>query len=691
LAQFKIGPDSEFTLHGQRYCVIGQDGSTIYAQRMGDKKHVRFYFAALVSDSSFEPGEGMMVQPEGAHKGRSSRVSRLSESEREDLSQRHQFITPILFWRDAKAGDKSAERKFLNTYKRFLYDGEEIRDLTQEKLIRRIVEQWGGSRATIMRLLAKYTKNHDLEDLIPEKGKGSTGRKDSRSLRIIDKRYPDIIQDVVSTRLDEKYVEILEYVIKEYFLTTQSLKKSDIYEISKNHCRAKKIEKLPYVTISKILDFINPEVVARARHPSKAKQDYKEVARGYSETMALKPLDVVQIDHTQLDIDVCDDTRIYTIGRPWLTLGIDVYSRYPWCMYLSFDKPSAQVVRRALEHGVFFKNAQEKFQTEKEWDAFGIPETIYVDNGMEFHSTEVERLVNEVMKSELMYRPVKEPYYGAVIERLIGTINRSVLARMPGSRKSSVAELGDYDPDSNASLTLDELRKILVIYFVDVCANHEHPALPPDCLTPRLMFYQGIQMYGNPRFMDEHSREYYKFEFLPTNHRKYNVDGVRLGKVLYRISNRSDLIGPDKPKYEIKYDPDDVSAIYLKDPHHAGEWIELPAHKPRYEKLAGMNGYLFRKVQLKMKELGRERNRSILGDQDIEIGQQRIYDEWRSGYTKKRQVRQELNRANGNVQIAYPTEQAMTKASPSSEDEERLIEKIKATQKRRERMEQSES
>lgn len=692
MTQFKISRDSEFTLHGQQYIVIGQNGSTIHAQRMGDKRHFSFYLVELVAESSFEPGAGTAVQLESAAKERSSRISRLSEPEREQLSQRHQFITPILLWSDAKAGDKSAERKFVNTYKRFLQDGEGIRDLTQDKLIRRIVEQWGGSRATIMRLLAKYRKDHAVEDLIPEKGKGYTGRKDSKSLRIIHKRYPDIIQDVLSTRLDEKYIEILERVIKDYYLTAQSVKKSDICEITRILCSEKKIEPLPYVTIAKILGRINPEVVARARHPSKAKQDYDEVTRGYSETMALKPLDVVQIDHTQLDIDVCDDTRAYTIGRPWITLGIDVYSRYPWCMYLSFDKPSAQVVRRALEHGVFFKDTQEKCHTQKEWDVFGVPETIYVDNGKEFHSKEVERLVNEVMKSELMYRPVREPHYGGVIERLIGTVNRSVLSGKPGSRKGSVAELGDYDPNSNATLTLDELRELLTTYFVDIYANTEHSALPAACPTPRLMFYQGIQQWGNPVFMDEHSREYYKFEFLPSDRRTFNADGVRFHKVLYRISNRSDLINSDGTKYEIKYDPDDASIIYLKDPHHNGEWIELPAHRPSYEKLVGMNRYVFKKIKSQDKELGRQRNRSILGDKDIEEAQKRIYNQWRSGYEKGRRTRQEVNRANGNIQLIFPTEQTTTKKSRSIEgDEERLIQKIKAAQKRREGMGQGES
>jgi hypothetical protein len=42
---------------------------------------------------------------------------------------------------------------------------------------------------------------------------------------------------------------------------------------------------------------------------------------------AQRPLDLVQIDHTKLDIIVVDDEQRLPIGRPWITLAIDVYSR----------------------------------------------------------------------------------------------------------------------------------------------------------------------------------------------------------------------------------------------------------------------------------------------------------------------------------------------------------------------------
>ena len=45
------------------------------------------------------------------------------------------------------------------------------------------------------------------------------------------------------------------------------------------------------------------------------------------EYVASRPLEVVQIDHTQVDVIVVDDRAGKTIGRPWITLAVDVLTR----------------------------------------------------------------------------------------------------------------------------------------------------------------------------------------------------------------------------------------------------------------------------------------------------------------------------------------------------------------------------
>src|SRR5215472_1419990 len=54
-----------------------------------------------------------------------------------------------------------------------------------------------------------------------------------------------------------------------------------------------------------------------------------------------RPLEVVQIDHTEIDIIVVDElTRTPLSGRPWLTLAIDVFSRVVTGLHVSMSAPS---------------------------------------------------------------------------------------------------------------------------------------------------------------------------------------------------------------------------------------------------------------------------------------------------------------------------------------------------------------
>jgi putative transposase len=70
------------------------------------------------------------------------------------------------------------------------------------------------------------------------------------------------------------------------------------------------------------------------------------------------PLAVVQIDHTLLDIIVLDEEMRLPIGRPWLTLAIDVFSRMVFGYHLSLDAPSSFAVGLCLCHGMLDKAAE---------------------------------------------------------------------------------------------------------------------------------------------------------------------------------------------------------------------------------------------------------------------------------------------------------------------------------------------
>lgn len=68
------------------------------------------------------------------------------------------------------------------------------------------------------------------------------------------------------------------------------------------------------------------------------------------------PLEIVQMDHTKVDIILVDDETRMPIGRPWVTLAIDIYSRMIVGYYLSLDAPSATSVALCMTNVVMPKD-----------------------------------------------------------------------------------------------------------------------------------------------------------------------------------------------------------------------------------------------------------------------------------------------------------------------------------------------
>jgi putative transposase len=58
----------------------------------------------------------------------------------------------------------------------------------------------------------------------------------------------------------------------------------------------------------------------------------------------------VQMDHTKVDVTVVDPITRLPVGRPTLTLAIDVATRMAIGFHLSLDPPSLTAVALCLTH-----------------------------------------------------------------------------------------------------------------------------------------------------------------------------------------------------------------------------------------------------------------------------------------------------------------------------------------------------
>ncbi|MFG1466705.1 Mu transposase C-terminal domain-containing protein [Xanthobacter sp. DSM 24535] len=271
---------------------------------------------------------------------------------------------------------------------------------------------------------------------------------------------------------------------------------------------------------------------------------------------AAAPLEILQIDHTKVDVTVVDPVTRLPIGRPTLTLAVDVNTRMAMGFYLSLEAPSLAAVALCLTHAVMDKTA---WLTSRgivaAWPAHGIPGTIHVDNGAEFHARAFERACGE-HRIDLSYRPPGTPRFGGHIERLIGTMMGAVHL-IPGSHFSNIDERGDLDPEAEAVMTLRDLERYLALEIIGSYHARIHKALdlPPAAAWQARIGDVTVRVPSDPRR--------FLIDFLPFEQRTLQRDGLHLFHIRYWSDELRWLMGRDRQRLTVKFDPRDLSCVFV--------------------------------------------------------------------------------------------------------------------------------
>jgi putative transposase len=298
------------------------------------------------------------------------------------------------------------------------------------------------------------------------------------------------------------------------------------------------------------------ELVKARKGPEAARQAFAPVRPGLRPSF---PLEIVQIDHTKVDIQLVDDLARAVVGRPWLTLVLDVFSRSVPGFYLSFDAPSATGVALAVAQAVLAKpDWLSERNLDFAWPMHGLPQSLHLDNGKEFHSKALKRGCQQ-HGVRIDYRPPATPRFGGHIERLMGTLMSRVHA-LPGTTSSNVVARGDYPAEQKAILTLYEFERILALEILGPYHNEVHSALDT---TPAAAWAAGVAAH-NVRLPRDPAA--FVLDFLPFEERVVRREGVRLFNVTYFDGALAPLLDSNERACRIKYDPRNMSAVFVELP-----------------------------------------------------------------------------------------------------------------------------
>ena len=377
----------------------------------------------------------------------------------------------------------------------------------------------------------------------------------------------------IGTRLLSPVVEeIISRQLNDSWLVGNRPALSDIIDQIRSECRTQGLNEPCNATVRKRAAALDAYRTMALRQGAKtAKYTLKAMVGHIDAALALE---AVQIDHTLADVIlVAEESRAIPIGRPWVTLAIDVATRMVVGVYITFEPPSAVSVAMCLVNALLNKEIfVESLGLTGRWPVSGIMRCIHLDNGRDFHSEALQRGCSE-LGIDIQYRPVGSPHYGGMIERLNGTfMGRCRL--LPGATQSNVVQRGDYDAEAKAVMTLAEFKAFFVNEIINVYHTQEHRTLG----VPPLVKWDELRSQEPERHDLPPGWERWMLQttFYPFEMRLVRRTGIQLFNRSYWAEELEEWVG-DGVERPVSYDPGDLSRIVIRGPNG----VPLVAHDTR--------------------------------------------------------------------------------------------------------------
>lgn len=420
------------------------------------------------------------------------------------------------------------------------------------EMVKQVAASTGVHSVTIYRWINSFERTGKVSALLPNRGNGGKGQ----------------------SRLSPEVEEIARATIEDFYLNKQKRSVQSTVSEVERRCRQANLTAPHANTIRHRINAVSDEKkIARRVGSRAAREQFSAFVNHFPG--ADFPLSVVQIDHTLLDIEIVDEQERLAIGRPWITVAIDVFSRMIVGFYVSLDPPSAMSVGLCLTQAILPKESWlSALGINTAWNCWGFPVQIHADNAKEFRGEMLKRACQEY-GIDLIWRPVATPNYGGHIERLMGT-NASKIHELPGTTFSNPRERGDYNSETNAVFTLPELERWLTNLFLGIYHQEFHSGI---LKSPMKKYEEGIlgtrQQPGRgiPPRVHGAQADKLRYDLMPHIERTIQGYGVVIDDIHYYadvlrpfINQMDEMDNRYKRKFVFKRDPRNIREIYFYHP-----------------------------------------------------------------------------------------------------------------------------
>jgi len=366
---------------------------------------------------------------------------------------------------------------------------------------------------------------------------------------------------------------------------------------------------------------------------------------------------MAHLDHTELNLSLCDSRTGQLLGKCWLTLLILSHPRRIAAYYLTFDPPSYRSCLAVLRLCV---------------KRYGrLPSAITVDGGPEFQSVYFEQLL-ALYRVRKHQRPASEPRFGSPQERLFGSLQTEFLYHLLGNTQATQQPrlmTKATDPRRQAVWTLPALTKRVQQWADEEYDTIRHPALG---MTPREAYLLSLEQDGER--LHKHigyDDTFLKATFPSTRKGTAKVEpgtGVRMNYLDYWCEAMRDPT-VENTQVKVRYDPFDVSVGYA---YIGRKWRKCDCP---HNEFAGCSE---RELHMLTEEV-RKRNRITSGREQVEVTQKQLATFRRENVDTETILRQQQHDRETRASLVVleggrRTEQVEQTDVPKTDDEEKSTE-----------------
>lgn len=443
------------------------------------------------------------------------------------------------------------------------------------KLAKEFADEKGAPSAVTARRWYYKGLNNSIVALIPlhaKKGRATVFTPD----------LEDLLLDVLNTTYFKPEATPVSQVYEEFIRRTR--------EYNSDKLPSRQLKYISEATVRRYIKKLDPfevEVNKNGRHAAE-----KKFSNAVGQLTVNNILDRWEIDHTPLDVMVVDPVTGSVIGRPFLTVVLDRYSRMVMAYWIHFSAPNTESVLRVIERAISPKATWlAKFpKVINEWPARGLPLRIVPDNAAEFHANNLISAFTE-MGIEIMFPRSRGPQMKGAVERFFRTLNMGLIHTLPGTTFSNIQDRGDYQSEKHACLTLKSLESALIKWIVDIYHQTPHKGLASK--TPMAVWkaMEPSRIIQMPADLDA-------LETALSHRKLVTVQpyGIQLSNNFYHSDDLASLrLKLDKEqKVQIRY-RDEMGHIWVHDPFR-NMFFEVAAKDKR---LVGMSRDIYKDAKKK--------------------------------------------------------------------------------------------